>query len=161
MLYTYHDFNVYLSKIFVSHIFLSKLGLKIWSSPKWLEFRRGVHYYMLITVLMFIFTNVVIHTILDKIFCCPSWHKSSICVHYLYYMLIIIEGNNFSKFLCPKYYGQISFDLVFFKLTELHRISKLNFSKNGEQQILGWNFSQKFMNGKYFEKLHIKTVISV
>ena len=32
--------------------------------------------------------------------------------------------------------------------------------KYGAQQILGWNLRQKIMNGKYFEKLHIKTVIS-
>ena len=36
-------------------------------------------------------------------------------------------------------------------------ITLLNFSKYGEQQILGWNLPQKFMIGKYFEKLHIKT----
>ena len=46
-------------------------------------------------------------------------------------------------------------------MTELHRISMLNFIKYREQGILGWNFRQKFMNGKYFEKLYIKTVISI
>ena len=36
----------------------------------------------------------------------------------------------------------------------------LNFSKYGEQQILGLNLPQKLMNGKYFEKLYIKTIIN-
>ena len=44
---------------------------------------------------------------------------------------------------------------------KLHRISVLNLSKYREQQVLGWNFPQKFINGKFFEKLHIKVVISI
>ena len=32
----------------------------------------------------------------------------------------------------------------------------LNFSKYGQQQILGWYSHQKFMNSKYFKKLHMK-----
>ena len=35
-------------------------------------------------------------------------------------MLIIIKSSNFSKFSCSKYYGHISFDLAFSKLTKLH-----------------------------------------
>ena len=48
-------------------------------------------------------------------------------------MLIIIESSNFSKFSCLEYYEQISFHLVFSKLTELHFISMLNFRKYGRQ----------------------------
>ena len=48
-----------------------------------------------------------------------------------------------------------------FWLIYVCRISMLNFSKYGERQILEWNLSQKFMNGKYFQKLHIKTVILI
>ena len=32
LLYSYFDFDVYFFKLFVSHIFLGKYGLKIWSS---------------------------------------------------------------------------------------------------------------------------------
>ena len=37
---------------------LGKFGPIIWISSNWLKFRRGVHYYMLITVLMFIFSKL-------------------------------------------------------------------------------------------------------
>ena len=37
----------------------------------------------------------------------------------------------------------------------------LKFSKYGKQHILEWNFLPKNMNGKYFEKIYVKTVISV
>ena len=56
--------------------------------------------------------------------------------YYQYYILIIIESYNFSKFFCSKYRGQIWFHLVFFIMTELNGIFKPNFSKNGKQQIL-------------------------
>ena len=75
--------------------------------------------------------------------------------------MILIESYNFLKFCCSTYYGQIPFHLAFSILTELHRISMLNFSKYEEQQIWGWNFPKKIKNGKYFEKLHIKTVVSI
>ena len=76
-------------------------------------------------------------------------------------MLIITESSNFSKSSCSQYYGEILFHLSLSKLTELHGISILNLCKYGEQQILGLNLPQKFMDRKYFEKLQIKTVISV
>ena len=60
LLYAYYDFNVYFFKIFVSHMFLSKFSLIIWSSPNCLKFGAGVfHYYMVITALMFIFSKVL------------------------------------------------------------------------------------------------------
>ena len=55
---------------------------------------------------------------------------------------------------------EISFHLAFSKLAELHQISILNLSNCGKQQILGLNLPLKFINSKYFEKLHITTVIS-
>ena len=46
--------------------------------------------------------SFVIHIILGKYrpktWCCPNWLESSICVHYWYYMVIVIEISNFSKF---------------------------------------------------------------
>ena len=67
LLYAYYDFNGYFLKIFISHIFLGKFGFKIWSSPNWLNFGAGVHYYKLITILMFIFfISFVIHINLGK-----------------------------------------------------------------------------------------------
>ena len=90
-----------------------------------------------------------------------NWLESSICVHYYYYALIVTKSSKFLKFSCSRYYGQTSLELVFSKLTELYGISMLNFSKYGEQRILGRNLPQKFMNDKYFDKLHIKTVINI
>ena len=56
LLYACNDFNVYFFKVFVSHMFLAKFRLKIWSSPYWLNFGAGaLYYYKLITILMFIF----------------------------------------------------------------------------------------------------------
>ena len=74
LLYAYYDFNGYFWKIFISHIFLGnfffrggKFGLKIWSSPNWLNFGAGVHYHKLITILMFLyFISFVIHINLGK-----------------------------------------------------------------------------------------------
>ena len=70
-------------------------------------------------------------------------------------MLIIIESSNFSKLSCSRYYGQISFHLVFSKLTEFHCISKLNASEYGKHQSLGRNLPQKIMISKLLEKFHI------
>ena len=125
MLHAYYNFNVCFFTIFVCHIFLNKFGLKIWISPNWLKFGTGVHYYMLIMILMFIFfKRFVIHIILGKfgpkIWCYPNWVEPSICVHYQYYKLVIIENSNFSKCSHSKYSRQILFQLVFSKLTELH-----------------------------------------
>ena len=128
----YYDFNVYFfKKKFVSHICLGKFGLKIWSSPNWLKFGAGLHHYTLITISMFIFSKVLSFIVFGQI-----WKIS-------------------------KYYGPILFHLVFYILMKLHCISMLNFSKYGEQQVLEWNFPKKFMHRNYFEKLHIKTIISI
>ena len=59
LLYAYYDLNLSFFKIFVNLIFLVKTGLKTLSSPNWLKFHRGVHYYMLITTLMFIFSKTL------------------------------------------------------------------------------------------------------
>ena len=57
LLYAYYDFDVYFSKICVTHVFLIKFGSIIWISSNWSKFRRGLHFYMLNTVLMFIFSR--------------------------------------------------------------------------------------------------------
>ena len=139
-----------------SYFLGGKFGPIIWSSPNWLNFVEGTILYAYYDFNDYFFKNFIIHIIFDKIWSCPSWLESSIYKRYWYYMLIIKESYNLSKFFCSKYYWQILFHLVFFILTELHRISKLNFSKNGEQF-----FPKNLLNGKYFEKLHIKTVISI
>ena len=59
LLYAYYDFSVYFFKNFVSHSFLDKFHLKIWSFPNWLKFRSGVHCYLLITILTFIFFKIL------------------------------------------------------------------------------------------------------
>ena len=59
LLYGYFNFIVFwfFSK-FLSFIFsLGKFGPKIWSSWNWLKCRTGVHCYMLITILMLIFSK--------------------------------------------------------------------------------------------------------
>ena len=157
---------------FHSHFF-GKFGPKIWSSSNWLKFGTEVDCYMLISILMFIFSKFLLFIIFGQIW---SQNPKSSRLTEIWYSLTLLyayyDFNFFFQRFChsynfgqiwkiSKYYGQISFHLVFSILTELHRISMLNFSKYGEQQILGWNFPQKFMNGKYFEKLHIKTVISI
>ena len=58
LLYAYYDFNICFSKIFVTNVFLGRCGPIIWISSKWLKFRREVHGYMLITVLMFTFPKL-------------------------------------------------------------------------------------------------------
>ena len=64
LVYAYYDFNVYFSKIFAVHVFFGQ----IWSNNlNFFKFGRGVHCYMLITILKcFFFENFVIHIILDK-----------------------------------------------------------------------------------------------
>ena len=59
LLYAYYNFNVYFFKSFVIHIILDKFGLKIWSLPNSLKFGAGVHYHILITILMFIYSKVL------------------------------------------------------------------------------------------------------
>ena len=143
-----------LFKIFVSHFFGGNFGLKIWSFLNWLKFGAGVHYYTAIIILMFIFLKVL-SFIQFWVNLVP---KSVVPVDrnlaFVYIINIIFWLQSKAIFFCSKYYGQISF-LVFSILTELRRISILNFNNYGEQQILGWNFPPKIMN---VEKL---TVISI
>ena len=159
---------------FCHSCFLGKFGPIIWISSNWLKFRRGVHCYMLITVLMFIFSKFFSFIFFGQIWSqnlkffklTKIWYRCRLILCLFWFWCLFFQkfchSYNFGQiWKISKYYGQISFHLVFSILTELHHVSMLNFSKYGEQQILGWNFPQKFMNGKYFEKLHIKTVISI
>ena len=56
-LYACYKGNVYFSKIFTTHIFWGQFFPTIWSSSKWLKFRRGVNCCLLITILMIIFSK--------------------------------------------------------------------------------------------------------
>ena len=146
-----------LSKIFVSHFFGGNFGLKIWSFLNWLKFGAGVHYYTAIIILMFIFLKVLSFiqfwvNLVPKSVVPVDRNLAFVCI-----INIIFWLQSKAIFFCSKYYGQISF-LVFSILTELRRISILNFNNYGEQQILGWNFPPKIMN---VEQLHIKAVISI
>ena len=67
LLYLHFQFNVYFSKIFVTHNFLDKFGLIIWISSNWLKFRGGVHCYMFITVLMFIISKLLLFILFGQI----------------------------------------------------------------------------------------------
>ena len=53
---------------------------------------------------------------------------------------------------------EASFSL--FWLIYVHCTSMLNFSKHGEQQILGWNLPQKFVNDQYFEKYDWQKILA-
>ena len=78
-------------------------------------------------------------------------------------MLIIIKSCTFSKFSRSKYFGQISLDLVFSILMELHRISMLNFNKYGKQQYQVWNCPRKIWMSKITHKnrnQHITIIFS-
>ena len=60
---------------------------------------------------VYFFKNFVVHIILDKTSCCPSWPESIICVHYQYNMSIIIESCNFSKTCSSNIMGKFHFIL--------------------------------------------------
>ena len=57
MLHAYYGFNVYFFKILSIHIFWANLVPNIWSSSNWLKFVTEVDCYMLISILMFIFSK--------------------------------------------------------------------------------------------------------
>ena len=105
---------MFIFRKFLSLMFFGQIWFQIWISSNWLKFRRGMHCYMLIAALMFIFSKFFLFIFLGK-FGPKIWSSSN----------------------CRKF-GQISFHLhlVFSILTELHRISLLNFTKFTEQQIL-------------------------
>ena len=110
------------------------------------------------------FKSFAIHIIFRKfgsnIWHSPNWLEN-LCALLILYMLIIIKG---SKFSCSKYYGQILFRLVFFKLTELHCISMLTFSKCENNRFWDKTCSKNLWMTKFwknFEKLHIKTGIII
>ena len=85
---------------------------------------------------------------------------------YAYYSFnVLFFQNSFHSYFLGKFgpkiwsfsnwlkFWQISFQIVFFILTELHRISMLNFSKYGEQQNLGWNFPPKIYKWQILRKI--------
>ena len=61
-------------------------------------------------------SQIILGKFSHKIWFCPNWLEFSICVHYQYYMLIIIESSNFSKFSCSKYYNQITNFIFIFSI---------------------------------------------
>ena len=137
---------------FFSFIFLGQIWFQNLKFYRFIEiWCKGTLLYAYCDFNVYFLKSLVIHIILDKfshkIWCCPSWPEPSNSVHCNYYMLITIESYNFLQIFCSKCYGKISFHLVFSILTELYRIFMLNFSKYEEQQILGWNFPKKLMNG--------------
>ena len=108
---------------FLSLMFLGKFDPIIWISSNWLKFRIGVHCYMLITALMFIFSKKISFTFLGQI-----WSKNlkfykltEICCKrtllYAYYNFNVYFFKNF----CHWYnFGQIwSQNPIISKLTEI------------------------------------------
>ena len=163
MLYAYFDFNAYFFKILVIYIFWANLVPK--SEVLQINWNLVQTYIAiwLLQLLTLFFQNICHSYNFRQIWSQNlsfSLLESSICVHYKYCMLIIIKSYNFPKIFIPVCFAQVSFQFVFSIMKELHCISMLNSSEYGEQQILRWNFPQKFMNGKYLEKLHTKTVIN-
>ena len=59
MLHTYCDYNFYFLMIFVSQSFRGNIDLRIWSSPNCVTYGTEVHYYIIITVLMVIFSKLM------------------------------------------------------------------------------------------------------
>ena len=80
LLYAYFDFDGVFSKLVVSHFFLGKFDLKIWSSPNWLKFHKGVHYYYNFNV--YFFKNFLIHIILVKMLSQSTgiWHLCTLLI---------------------------------------------------------------------------------
>ena len=118
-----HSYNF--GQIWSQNLMFSKLT-EIWC--------RGTLLYAYYDFNVYFFKHFVIHTILGKFgpktWCFPSWLESSICVHYQYFMLIIVENSNFSK------------------LMELHQISMLNFSKYGD---FGMKFAPKIWTANFLK----------
>ena len=81
--------------IFHPKTFLGKFGPKNLSSRNWLKFGKGVHCYMLVTVLMFIFFKFFSFIFLGnfgpKIWSSSNWQKFPTGVHC--YVVIIFWGN--------------------------------------------------------------------
>ena len=68
------------SKFLSVKLFWANLISKAEVLQNWLKFGSEVHYYMLITILMFIFSKVF-HSSWCQIWFCPNWLESSICVY--------------------------------------------------------------------------------
>ena len=102
MLYAYDDFRTYCFNLFSFMCFLGKFGPKIWSCLNWLKFGTQVDYYMLILVLMVIFSKFLsfifsLGKFGPEIWSSSNWLKCSAWVHC--YMLITILMFIFSKFM--------------------------------------------------------------
>ena len=118
----YYYFDVYFFKIFVSHIFLCKFDLIIWSSTNWLKFHTGVHCCKLSIILICIFFKIFVgHLFLDKfgtkIWSFPNWLKFYTGVHcYMLIMVLFI----ISKFVIHKFWANLVLkSIMFSKLTEI------------------------------------------
>ena len=106
---------------FLSLVFFGQIWFQIWSSSNWLKFGAEVHCYML-------------------------------CQHRCLFFQSFCHPYNFGQiWKISKFYGQNSFHLVFSVLMDLHRISMLNLSKYGEQQVwddwhdLGWFYEWQIL----------------
>ena len=116
-------------KIFVIHIyiFFGKFSSKIWTSPK--KFGTGVHCYMLITVLLFIFSKFFWFIFFGQIW--SKYLKFFKLTEISYRAMLLCAYYNFNvyffKNFCQSYFfGQIwSDNLKFYKITEILYRGKL------------------------------------
>ena len=165
MAHTYYNFNVYFSKKFYHSWFLGKFGPIIWIPSNWLKFLRGIHCYMLITVLILIFSKFFSFIFFGQIWSqnlkflklTKIWYRGRLLHAYFDFDVYFFKGfvihiilvkfgkfqNNMGKF----------YSILFspYWRNYIVCISKLSFSKYREQHILVRNFPQKFMNGKYLK----------
>ena len=115
LLYVYYNFNIYFFKILFIHIFLGAFGAYIWNSSNLLRFHKGVHCYMLITILskfllfIFFWANLVPKSEVLQI------NRNLNC--YILMILMFIFSKFFSFIFC---FGHTwSQNLEFSKLTEI------------------------------------------
>ena len=120
--FTYFDFNVSFFKIIFIQIF-GQIWSRKWTSSNWLKFYTEVDDHVLISILMFIFSNFLfIHIFWGKfglkIWSFSDWLK--FCTEIDYLILISILMFIFSKLFSLIYLLQIwSQNLKFFKLTDI------------------------------------------
>ena len=101
LLYAYYDFSIYCLKIIFIYIFLGKCGPKMWSSSNWLKLGTEVDYYILISILLLIFSKFwsfifSLGKFGPKVWSSSNWLKC--CTGVQCYMLITILMFIFSKF---------------------------------------------------------------
>ena len=106
-------------------------------------------------LLLFISLRILLSSLRCTVQAVWTWLQTRILIHVHKTLKPVYVQNYIDKNDRKHFYLQAHFSSSLFLLIYVRYISMLNFSKYGEQQILGWNLSRNLWTAKTFKENYI------